>query len=75
MAQWVKDLALPLLWLWLQLWCGFDPWPMNVHVPQYSKKKKRKKRKVENWAAKDRMSYPLISLLFKEHKDVHSSYS
>ena len=26
-AQWVKDLALPLLWLRLLLWHGFDPWP------------------------------------------------
>ena len=24
-AQWIKDLALSLLWLCLQLWCGFDP--------------------------------------------------
>ena len=23
--QWVKDLVLILLWLWLQLGCGFDP--------------------------------------------------
>ena len=23
-AQWVKDSALSLLWLWLLLWCGFD---------------------------------------------------
>ena len=27
-AQWVKDLALSLLWL------GFDPWPGNVHKMQ-----------------------------------------
>lgn len=26
-VQRVKDLALSLLWLWLQLWCGFDPMP------------------------------------------------
>ena len=24
-ALWVKDLALSLLWLWLQLWLGSDP--------------------------------------------------
>ena len=24
-AQWVKDPSLLLLWLWLQLWLGFDP--------------------------------------------------
>ena len=28
-AQWVKDPVLSLLWLWLLLWCGFDPWPTN----------------------------------------------
>ena len=25
MAQWAKDPALSLLWLWLLLWCAFDP--------------------------------------------------
>ena len=25
--QQVKDAALSLLWLWLQRWCGFAPWP------------------------------------------------
>ena len=33
MAQWVTDLALSLLWLWLQLWCGFDLWTKNFHMP------------------------------------------
>ena len=28
-AQWVKDLALPQLWLELQLQLGSDPWPQN----------------------------------------------
>lgn len=32
MAQQVKNLALSLLWLGLLLWCGFHPWPRNVHV-------------------------------------------
>ena len=31
-AQWVKNLSLSLLRLWLQLWHGFDPWPGNFHV-------------------------------------------
>ena len=31
MAQWVKDLALSLLWLWLQ-WRRFDPWPKKFHM-------------------------------------------
>ena len=25
-----KDLALSLLWFWLQLWYGFNPWPHSV---------------------------------------------
>ena len=29
MVQWVKDLALSLLWLRLLLWHRFDPWPGN----------------------------------------------
>ena len=32
-AQWVKDLALSLLWLGLLLWCRFDPWPGNFCRP------------------------------------------
>ena len=30
-AQWLKDLVLLLLWLWLQLWHQFDPWAGNCH--------------------------------------------
>ena len=37
-VQWVKDLAVSLLWLWLQLWCGFDPWPRNLHMLEVWKK-------------------------------------
>ena len=33
MAQWVKDLALPLQRLGGELlWCWFNPWPENVHL-------------------------------------------
>ena len=31
----LKDLVLP------QLWCGFDPWPGNLHMSSPFKKKKR----------------------------------
>ena len=31
-VQWVKYPTLSLLQLWLQLWCGFDPWPQNFHM-------------------------------------------
>jgi len=43
-AQWVKDLALSLLWLRSQLWCGFDPSPWNLcRLWLWPKKKKKKK--------------------------------
>ena len=32
MPWWAKDLALLLTWLLLQLWCGFSPWPENLHT-------------------------------------------
>ena len=32
-AQQVKDLALSLQQLALLLWCGFNPWPVNFHMP------------------------------------------
>ena len=32
-AQWVKDLALSLLWLRPLKWCRFDPWPGNFYMP------------------------------------------
>ena len=37
MVQWVKDLAMP------QLWLGFVPWPGNFHMPWVLPKKKKKK--------------------------------
>ena len=52
MAQWVKDLALSLLWLGSQLWGhGFDPWPKNsvCHSGQNTKKKKRKKERKKDF--------------------------
>ena len=41
MAQRVKDLMFSLLWLWLLLWLGFDPWPGElVHAMGMGKKVK-----------------------------------
>ena len=34
MAQWVKDLALSLLWLQLLQWCRFAPCPGNFFMLQ-----------------------------------------
>ena len=34
MAQWVKDLALPLLWLGSLLWRWLDSWLGNFCMPQ-----------------------------------------
>ena len=45
MVQWIKDLALLQLWHRLQLWCGFDPWPWNFHMPQVQPKKFKNKNK------------------------------
>ena len=46
MAKWVKDLMLSLQQLGLLLWHGFDPWPVNFHMPQtWPGKRKEKKRK------------------------------
>ena len=45
MALWVKDLVLPLLWLWLLLWLMFSPWSGNFHMPQEPKKKDRRKER------------------------------
>ena len=42
MAQRVRDLALSLLWLWLQLGHGFDPWPRNFCMLLVWQKKKKK---------------------------------
>ena len=43
MAHQVTDLALSRLYLWLQPWRGFHPWPGNFHMPQAGKKKKKDK--------------------------------
>ena len=41
MAQQVKDLALPLLWLGSLLWCVLDPWARNFHMLRMQPKKKK----------------------------------
>ena len=46
MVQWVKDLALPLLWLGPLLGHVFDPWPRNVCM-LWVQGKKEKERKRE----------------------------
>ena len=45
-AQWVKDPALLLQWLWWLLWCGSDPWHGNFCMLQVRPKRKMKKRKI-----------------------------
>ena len=39
MAQWVKDLALSLLWLWLLLCCRRDPWLGDFFMAQVQPKR------------------------------------
>lgn len=38
-AQWAKDLVLPLPWL------GFNPWPGTLYATSVAKKKKKKKKR------------------------------
>ena len=46
MAQQVKDAALSLQWLKSLLWCSFEPWPRNLHVPwSWPKKANKQKNK------------------------------
>ena len=40
MAQQAKDLALSLQSCGSMLWCSFDHWPGNFHMPQVKPKKK-----------------------------------
>ena len=42
MAQQVKDPALSLQWLGSSVWCGFNPWLGNFHMPQAKLKQKTK---------------------------------
>ena len=46
LAQGVKDPALLLLSLWLQLWHGFSPWPGNFHMLQGGPKRKKERKKL-----------------------------
>ena len=39
MVQQFKDPVLSLLWLWLQLWHMFDPWPGKFPMLQVQPKK------------------------------------
>ena len=41
-AQWVRDLGVSLMWLWLLLWCRLDPWPGNFHMPWVRAKKEER---------------------------------
>ena len=34
LMQQVKDPTLSVPWLGFLLWCAFDPWPRNFHMPQ-----------------------------------------
>ena len=43
MVQWVKELTLSPLWLWLLLLYGFKHWPRNFQMLQTWPKKKKKK--------------------------------
>ena len=47
-AQQVRNPALSLLQLGLLLWCGFDPWPRNFHMPWVQPKTERENDRGRN---------------------------
>ena len=64
MAQWVKDLALSLLWLWLSLWCGFDPWPENFQVLRAANPCATPTPQNKPYMASPAVDFPDLGLLF-----------
>ena len=48
-AQQVKDPALSLKQLRSLLWCRFDPWPGNLHMPQAQPKRKKNGNSQNMW--------------------------
>ena len=46
-AQWVKDPALPQLWLSLRLWLGSDPWPGSSICCGVAKKRNNNNNKMQ----------------------------
>ena len=67
MAQWVKDLALLLLWLRLLLWWELDPWPGNfdIHPASAAKEIKIKNKTFQQTKVQDQMASQLIQLNIK----------
>ena len=41
MAEWVKDLVLSPLWLCLQLWRSFSPWPRALLLVEHAADRKK----------------------------------
>jgi len=58
-AQWLKELALSLQQLGSLLWCGFDIWLRNFHMPWAWPKKIIKKKK-------DRVTFVYLKDLIDE---------
>ena len=68
----VKDLALSLLWLWLQPWCGFDPWSGNFCMLWAWPKQKPHSKKAQNPIQNGQKTQSDISL--KGYKDGKEAY-
>ena len=65
----VKDPAFSLQQLGSLLWCGFDPWPRNIHLSKNWQKKKRNKEKKNN-----HFNIPLgFWCFFQAYLELHSS--
>ena len=58
MFQWVKDLALSLLW------CEFDPWLGKFHMPWVRQKKKKRKKERNEMKRKKGRKKEIRFLLF-----------
>ena len=70
-AQWVKDLALSLLWLESLLWRRFWSWPRNFHMLRAQpKKKKKKKKNCDGWTLR---ASPWLLLSWCSHSTHASS--
>ena len=69
MAQWVKDLASSLKWLRSLPWCGFYPWPGNLHMPWvWQNEQTNKQTKDSPSLAKDKKDMGGVVWDFKEEE-------
>ena len=64
MAQLVKDLMLPLLWLGPLPCCGFDPSSRKFYMPRVQQKKKKRKKKERKKEKKEKKKKKMTKVKF-----------